>query len=162
MYKDPVTDKVIATDACLTGYGGTMGNQYFRGRFPAQYQNKNIATLEMWAVMAALRLWGQELTGKYFWIHVDNEAVASIINTGRSKDNKLQNTLCEIVLLAARHQFVIKARHMYIAGVDNRVPDWLSRWDNMEARKKFRQFAQDKGMQYKRTNNTILQHEHTW
>ena len=86
----------------------------------------NIAHLEMLAVMVSLKIWGTKLQGQYFWIHVDNEAVALVLNTGASKDNTLQDILREIALIAARHQFVLKARH--IAGVDNRVPDWLSRW----------------------------------
>ena len=139
LHKDPDTDVVLATDACLTGYGGTMGNQYFRARFPENVKGKNIAYLEILAVMVALKLWGQALKGKYFWIHVDNEAVASVFNTGASKEMNLQEALREIALLAAKYQFVIKARH--IMGVNNRVPDWLSRWAEPEARKEFRKYA---------------------
>ena len=121
LQRDPVTDSLIATDACPTGYGGIFKNQYFCGRFPASLQTNNIAVLEILAVMVALKLWGDKLQGQYFWIHVDNEAVATVLNTGAARDLALQDVLREIALLAAQHQFVIKARH--IAGVDNRVPD---------------------------------------
>ena len=40
MFKEPTTDKVIATDACPRGYGGTMGNEYFRGRFPHELKER--------------------------------------------------------------------------------------------------------------------------
>ena len=93
-------------------------------------------------------------------MHVDNEAVANVINSGKSRDTDLQNALREIALIAARHQFVIKARH--IPGVDNRVPDWLSRWDNTEARRQFRVHIQNRGMKYRRTNNKIIEYEHVW
>ena len=76
--------------------------------------------------MVALKIWAPELKGQYFWIHMDNEAVASVLNTGASRNVDLQNVLREIALLAAKHQFVIKAKH--IMGISNRVPDWLSRW----------------------------------
>ena len=56
LIKEPAPDSVIATDACLKGYGGTYENQYFRGRFPAALQNKNIALLEILAVMVALKI----------------------------------------------------------------------------------------------------------
>ena len=82
--------------------------------------------MEIWAVMVALKLWATRLTGKYFWIHVDNDAVATVLNSGSSRDPELQNALREIAFIAASHQFVIKARH--ISGISNRVPDWLSRW----------------------------------
>ena len=84
-------------------------------------RNRNIAILEMWAVMVGLKLWGNKLKGKYFWIHVDNEAVALVLNTGSSREPELQNSLREITLISARHQFVIKARH--ISGISNRLPD---------------------------------------
>ena len=151
---------VLATDACPTGYGGTCGLEYFRGRFPKELRKVNIATLEIWAVMAALKIWGPQLRGKYFWIHVDNEAVASVLNTGRSRDQELQNALWEIALIAARNQFVIKARHT--PGVENRKPDWLSRWHTPEARRSFRQEIRDKGFRYIRSSTQLLKYEHVW
>ena len=160
MHKEPNTDQVIATDACPTGYGGTMGNQDFRGRFAPDLQGKNIAVLEMRTVLGAIRLWAEQVEGKYFWIHVDNEAVAQVLNSGKGRDSDLQNALREIAYITARHQFMLKARH--IAGVDNRVPDWLSRWDNQEARRMFREHARDKGLVYKHTSNTLIQFQYKW
>ena len=139
LIKEPGTDTIIQTDACLRGYGGICNNQYFQARFPRELRKKNIAVLEMWAVMVALKIWAKEVQGKYFWIQVDNEAVATILNTGSSWEIELQNTLREITLLAAQHQCVIKAR--YIPGVENRLTDWLSRWDEPQARSQFREYA---------------------
>ena len=158
--QEPVTDKVIAIDACLTGYGGTMGMEYFRGRFPKTVQKKNITILEMWAVMVTLKLWANKLQGLYFWIHVDNEAVASILNSGRGREPELQNALREIALIAAKNQFVIRARH--IPGVHNRIPDWLSRWDDMQARREFRVHAKDKSLKHRCISSSLLQYQHSW
>ena len=119
--KEPEPDTIVQTDACPQGFGGICGNQYFRGRFPTKDRTRNIAILEMWAVMIGLKIWGHLLSGKYFWVHVDNEAVASVLNSGSSREPELQNALREIALIAAKHEFVIKARH--IAGVSNRIPD---------------------------------------
>ena len=160
LIKKPSTDMVVQTDACLRGYGGICGQEYFRGRFPRQDQNRNIATLEIWAVMVALKIWAHKLQGKYFWIHVDNEAVATVLNTGRARDLELQDTLREIALIAARHQFVIKARH--IAGIENRIPDWLSRWNEPQARLQFREMAKDSSLKQIRVSNTLLQYQHNW
>ena len=160
LHKEPDTDKVIPTDACLDGYGGITQGQYFRGRFPPHLWGKNITILEILVVMVALKIWGRKLEGTYFWIHVDNEAVASVLNTGASRDKALQDVLREIALLAAEHQFVIKARH--IAGIANRVPDWLSRWHQQEARRKFREYAKDRSLQHIRVHSTLLQLNNTW
>ena len=158
--KEPVTDTVVQTDACLTGYGGICGTQYFRGRFPHNVQHKNIAILEIWAVMVGLKIWAKQLQGKYFWIHVDNEAVATVLNTRASREPELQNTLSEIALIAAKNQFVIKARH--IMGVDNRVPDWLSRWRETQAKREFRKFFQDKSLTRIYVDSSWLQYNNKW
>ena len=123
LVNSPRTDEVIATDACKKGYAGRYKEQYYRARFPQHTQNLNIAIQEMLAVMVALKVWVSHLQGKYFWIHVDNEALATVINTGASREPYLQDLLREIALPAARNQFVVKARH--ISGVSNRIPDWL-------------------------------------
>ena len=102
LIKCPQQDTIIATDASKEGYGGIFRHQYFRGRFPKEYKELNIALLELKAVMVALKHWGTQLVGKYFWIHVDNEAVAAILNTGRSRDVMLQDTLREVALIAAK------------------------------------------------------------
>ena len=110
--------------------------------------------------MVALKIWGDKLKGKYFWVHVDNEAVASVLNTGRSRDIDLQDSLREIALIGAKHQFIIKARH--IPGVLNRIPDWLSRWGEPSARREFRKIAKDSSLKHIRISNTLLQYNHTW
>ena len=110
--------------------------------------------------MIGLKLWAQKFIGKYFWVQVDNEAVAPLLYTGRSRDIELQNALREIALTAAEHQFVIKAQH--ILGVDNRIPDWLSRWDEPQARQKFREHARDGSLKHIRTSNSLLTYSHKW
>ena len=160
LVKEPLTDTILQTDACPRGFGGICGTEYFRGRFPETDRNTNIAILEMWAVMAGLKLWGPKFQGKYFWIHVDNEAVATVLNSGSSREPQLQNALREIALLAARYQFVIKARH--ISGISNRIPDWLSRWHDPLARREFRNYAKDKGLKQIRVGSKILAYEHQW
>ena len=117
----PGTDAVVASDACLKEYGAIHGKQYIRGLFPQELQNSNIAYLEMYAVLAAVRVWRKQLVGKYFWIHVDNQAVATVLNTGASRDETLQMLLREILMEAAINGFMIRAKH--IRGVDNRIPD---------------------------------------
>ena len=158
--KEPGMDTLLQTDACPKGYGGISGQEYFRGRFPKELQSKNIAILEMWAVMVALKIWAPQLRGKYFWIHMDNEAVASVLNTGRAREQELQNALREIALIAVENQFVLKARH--IAGVDNRIPDWLSRWHEPQARKQFRQYERDNSLKHLRISNSLLTYKHQW
>ena len=160
LVKEPATDTIIQTDACLKGYGGIYGKQYFRGRFPRQDQECNIAILEMCAVMVGLKIWAAKLKGKYFWVHIDNEAVATVLNTGSSREPELQNALREIALLAANNEFVLKAR--YIPGITNRIPDWLSRWHEPLAKREFRKYAQNNSLKRVRVSHSMLQYCHSW
>ena len=160
LHCNPNTDEIIATDACLTGFGGTSGHEYFKGQFPKNLQGKNIALLEILAVLAAVRLWKHKLRGKFFWIHVDNEAVSTILNTGASKNEKLQEVLREIAYIAAQEQFVIKAKH--IEGVTNRVPDWLSRWGDREARENFQKHCKTKNLKEVITPTDCIEIKNIW
>ena len=160
LVKEPNNETVLQTDACTRGYGGICGNEYFRGRFPKQDQSRNIAILEIWAVLVGLKIWAEKFKEKYFWIQVDNEAVATVINTGGSREPELQNSLREIALLASQHQFVMKARH--ISGVSNKIPDWLSRWNEIPAKREFRKFAQDRSLKRIKVKHTILQYDNKW
>ena len=87
-----------------------------------------IVHLEMWAIIVAVRIWGSELAGKIIRIKTDNEAVAHIINTGRSRDNYLQTQLRELVWWLSKYQFRIIG--VFIPGKTNKLPDILSRWSD--------------------------------
>ena len=93
LVKEPIIDVVLQTDVCLKGFGGICRTQYFWGMFPKADQHQNIAILEIRAVMIGLKIFAKQLRGKYFWVHVDNEAVAAVLNSGSSREPELQNTL---------------------------------------------------------------------
>ena len=160
LHNNTEPDQLIATDASKKGYGGISGQQYFKGRFPLDWHSKNIAELEMWAVLVALKIWAPKLRGQYFRIQVDNEAVATVINSGAARNPALQDGLREIAMLAARHEFIIKAEH--ITGISNRIPDWLSRWHEVESRKLFRQFAKEKSLHKCTISHKYLQYDNQW
>ena len=57
-------DVVFATDASLKGCGGIWwGDSYFRLTFPKVWQGANIAYLEAWGVIVALKIWKDKLKG---------------------------------------------------------------------------------------------------
>ena len=121
------TDAVVATDACLKGGGGIYMNRYFKFTFPEEFLKNisGITQLEAVTVTVALKLWGHRLHGQKFIIHCDNEATVYVINSGRARDAFLQQCAREIAFLACKYEFEIRAQH--IEGINNRLPDWLSR-----------------------------------
>ena len=136
-------NKWISTDACLTGIGGTFGKcRYFRYRLPPQWRGKNIAYLEMWAVIVTLKVWGSKLKGMRIVMNCDNEAVVQVVNRGKSWDLFLQAALHEVVFLLATEE--VELRLQYIRSSENTLPDWLSRWyENQDSRVKFRHHTRD-------------------
>ena len=91
-------DQEMATDSCLIGAGGVHGQEYYRVQFRAHLQERGyqIAHWELLAIILDVRLWGEQLMGKFIRMYTDNEAVSIIINTGRSRDLKLQKQLREL------------------------------------------------------------------
>ena len=124
----PEIDAEFAVDACLKGAGGVRDTEFFRIQFPPSLtrQNLDITHYELWAVILAVRLWGPKLTGKIVRIRSDNEAVATIINSGRSRDGRLQSQLRELVWWLVHFQCKVKSVHIF--GQKNKLPDLLSRW----------------------------------
>ena len=124
-WSDP--DQLIATDACLHGAGGTFRDRFFMCEFPDMLKQDagSISQLEAMTVVIALKLWAHMLKGHRIVIHCDNSATVSVLNTGRAQDGFLQNCAREVIFLACKYQFELKAVH--IAGADNRLPDLLSR-----------------------------------
>ena len=58
--------------------------------------------------MVAVLLWGQFWRGRRIQLFCDNEAVVSVINTGRTKDAVLATCLREIWLQSARGEFELR------------------------------------------------------
>ena len=123
-------DEVVATDACLEGCGawhcGTQ--EYFHLEFPEFIRQKGLCinSLETLTVVVAAKLWDKMWKGKKIVLHCDNSVSVSVINSGRSQTSFLQSCVRELEFVAARCEFEIRANH--IPGVENRIPDALSRW----------------------------------
>ena len=122
-------DVVFSTDSCLTGCGGICGREYFHRSYPSTVIEKGLAihALEMLAVLIAVRFWGKYCVGGRIQIFCDNESVVQVLNSSKTRDAFLGSCLREIWLEVARFHFEMRAVHL--PGVENRVADWLSRWD---------------------------------
>lgn len=122
-------DAELATDACLLGAGGICGTEYFHSPFPGFIASKDlhINCLELLTVTVSLKLWGAKLKGFKIQIFCDNSASVMCINSGKCKCNFMVACLREITFHCSLHNCQILALHL--PGVDNRIPDLLSRWD---------------------------------
>ena len=121
-------DEIMACDSSLIGCGGCSGNEYFAAKFPGSVleQAGHISALELLTVVVSLKLWANRLSGKRIQIFCDNQASVAALNSGRTKNQYMNECLRELAFLAVTHDFDIRAT--YIKSVENRVPDLLSRW----------------------------------
>ena len=119
-------DTVFSSDACPFGAGGFAAGQFFHTAFPPSCQQLHINALEMLALLVCIKLWGANWGGQRIRCLCDNMCSVLLINTSRSRDPFLQACVRELWFLASKYSFELRATH--ISGVDNRIPDHLSRW----------------------------------
>jgi hypothetical protein len=121
-------DSVFSTDACLTGCGGLCGDEYFHTTFPdcISRQFLDINSLELLAVVIAAKLWGMQWANKRSLLYCDNQVSVTVLNSGKTHSAFLADCLRELWLVAAIHDFQLRAVHL--DGISNRAADYLSRW----------------------------------
>ena len=123
----------IELDACLQGMGARWGNQVYAIKTPTEYDNMTIVHYEMFNIMVAVRTWGFLWSGKTVRMHCDNEAVVTVLSTGKTKDLTLAAIARNIWLTTAEFDICLKTVH--IRGKDNAIADSLSRWFTSQVHK---------------------------
>jgi hypothetical protein len=129
----------LSTDASGTiGYGGYWQGQWFQGHWPDHLNlekgsDVSIAYMELYPIMVAALLWGEQWCRKKIVFLCDNQATVAIVKKGRSKSSLIMQLMRRLVLCAAEHNFTYTAR--YLKGRCNGVADALSRFDNQRFRR---------------------------
>ena len=122
-------DQTISSDACLSGLGGFCSGEYFHCKIPERLKAMvSINELECTAVMIALKVWAERLSGLNILMHCDNQPTVKTINAGKAQNEYMQKCLREITYLAAMYSFQVRME--FKPGVQNRTADFLSRWEN--------------------------------
>lgn len=130
LYSTPwsAPDAVFSTDACLSGCGGISDHEFFHCEFPPSVMSRglDINGLELLTVVIACKLWGHRWSRLRILVYCDNQATVAVINSHKSRNSFLNDCLRELWLLAAIHDFELRAVHL--EGQSNRAADLLSRW----------------------------------
>lgn len=90
---------------------------------------RDITFLELVPVVMALFIWGDELKNRKIVLHIDNEALVTIVNKKTSKSCRVMELIRPFVLRCML--FNIQCRAMHIEGLANGIADAISRqqWD---------------------------------
>ena len=95
-------------------------------------------------ILLALCLFHNQWTSKKVPIHCDNQAVVTVLNTGKTRDPFLAACARNVGCVTAVND--IDACFSHISGVDNVVADILSRWQGT---------SQQVQLLYEKVNNPV-------
>ena len=121
----------LFTDACTSvGYGGYFQGKWFAGKWTphllAGLVDVSMAFMELYPIVVAALLWGNQWSRKRIIFCCDNEATVYIINKGRSPCKTIMRLMRRLVIVAASNNFSFTAKH--IPGSPNNIADALSRF----------------------------------
>ena len=125
MYEHKKTDYTVELDACLTGLGGACKNMVYHVPITLGYRQFTIVHLEMINILVALRLFGNTWKGNRVLIKCDNEAVVSVLRTGKARNPFLGACARNIWYGAAIQD--VEMQYVHVSGKNNRKADLLSR-----------------------------------
>ena len=126
LYDHAAIHQVLELDACLTGLGGRVENYVYHLPIDKGYENCTIVHLEMVNILVAIRLFAGQWTGCKILVKCDNQAVVSVLSTGRTRDPYLSACARNIWYCAASHD--IDMQYIHIPDKKNVVAGLLSRW----------------------------------
>ena len=132
----------LYTDAAGSkGYGAIFGTHWLYGEWPESWKTLNIAFLELFPIVIALRVWGCNMSDQCIMLFTDNAALVDVINKQTSKHPLIMVLVRDLVLTSLRHNIIFRARH--VPGVDNTRADLISRLQIKEFRKAFPEANKD-------------------
>ncbi|KAJ1104244.1 hypothetical protein NDU88_001656 [Pleurodeles waltl] len=105
---------------------------YWDGRWcaeerPGEWKNggRSIAFLELFPLIVAVCLWGNELRHSRVLLRVDNLAVVQMVNRQTAREAQVLQLMRVFVLQCLRNDIYFRVRH--VPGVNNDIADALSR-----------------------------------
>jgi len=122
----------LYTDACNTGFGAALGDEWFAGAWSTEQLEAarrslriSMPFLELHALVQAAATWGPRWAGKKIVFRCDCMPVVNAIRRGSSRNDGVMHLLRHLITLACHHGFDFRCEH--VAGVTNQVADFLSR-----------------------------------
>ena len=120
---------VLTSDASGSwGCGAfTSAGEWFQLELPSSWDGIHITIKELLPIVIGAAVWGSQWRGMSVRCLCDNAAVVVIVNSGRSKVERVMHLMWSLFFFLARWNVVLVCQH--IAGVENGAADALSRND---------------------------------
>lgn len=126
----------VSSDAAgALGYGAIFNGHWFFGSWAESQRPLSIAYKELFPIVVAAHVWGNQWVARRIEFLCDNESVVAVLTSGTSRDRNLMVLLRYLSQLAVRHSFSFTASS--VRGKDNPVADAISRFQFQ----RFRQLA---------------------
>ena len=120
------SDKIkLGSDASKMACAAVFGKKWFVIKFPLSWQVKNIAYLELFPIIIAIKVWGHLMSHAEILFLTDNEAISKVINKYSCKEQGIMALIRTLVLSCMEHDILFSSKH--ISGKLNVLPDKLSR-----------------------------------
>ena len=125
-FKHDQIDGEIELDACLEGLGAIHNNHIYAIPISKGCMHMDIVHLEMLNILVALRVWAKQWATKTISVKCDNQAVVTILQSGKTRDPLLAAICRNISMETAKAD--IRLRTIHIPGKINIIADSLSRF----------------------------------
>ena len=118
---------VMTSDASGSWGCGAFTDQgeWFQLVWPESWEEVHITVKELLPIVVGAALWGDRWVGRTVKCRCDNAAVVAVINSGRSKCDRVMHLMRCLFFFLAHFNVVLVGEH--IPGVDNGAADALSR-----------------------------------
>ena len=92
-------DRIVYSDASGSwGYGACTGPLWFQDQWPASWSSANITAKELLPIVLAAAVWGPGWRGLAVEFQCDNQAVVSMVNSGRCHEPRVAHLLRGLAL----------------------------------------------------------------
>ena len=111
--KDIECQGELELDACTTGCGAFIGEQYYSEQFPAPVLGAQhpIARLELLNIVVAVKTWADVWSHQRVKIRCDNMNACLAVRSGRSRDPCMQKCVRELFAVCVVHDIELHATH---------------------------------------------------
>ena len=123
----------LFTDASSScGFAAVFDSKWLYGGGHKEFQSGDITLLELFPIMLAVDIWGNQLANSCVMSLIDNQALVSIINSQSCKSSQIMKLVRHLVLKCMPFNIHFKAKH--IPDKHNVLADLLSRSRLQDAR----------------------------